>query len=83
MHTEYNEKALDFWKLPNGKYIVNFQKNHGLEDDNDVKNTLPNHLGAFIWGNTKRIINNYIKEINGLYDISIYYGDIDSLWACV
>ena len=45
-----------------------------------MKNTLPNHLGAFILSNTKRIMNNFIREINGFYINSIYYGDTDSLY---
>ena len=56
------------------------KKDDGLEEDNDIKNTLPSHLGAFILSNTKRIMNNFIREINGFYINSIYYGDTDSLY---
>ena len=80
METEYDENVLDYWKLPNGNYIVKLKKDDGLEGDNDVKNTLPSHLGAFILSNSKRIINNFIREINGFYNNSIYYGDTDSLY---
>ena len=80
METEYDEKVLDYWKLPNENYIVKFKKDDGLEGDNDVKNTLPSHLGAFILSNSKRIMNNFIREINGFYNNSIYYGDTDSLY---
>ena len=45
-----------------------------------MKNTLPCHLGAFILSNSKRIMNNFIREINGFYNNSIYYGDTDSLY---
>ena len=80
METEYDENVLDFWKLPNGNYIVKLKKDDGLEEDNDVKNTLPSHLGDFILSNSKRIMNNFIREINGFYNNSIYYGDTDSLY---
>ena len=80
METEYDENVLDYWKLPNGKHIVKLKKDDGLEGDNDVKNTLPSHLGAFILSNSKRIMNNFIREINGFYNNSIYYGDTDSLY---
>ena len=56
------------------------KKDAGLEGDNDVKNTIPSHLGAFILSNSKRIMNNFIREINGFYNNSIYYGDTDSLY---
>ena len=44
-----------------------------------MKNTLPSHLGAFILSNRKRIMNNFIREINGFYNNSIYYTDTENL----
>ena len=41
---------------------------------------MPAVLGAFILSNSKRIMNNFIREINGFYNNSIYYGDTDSLY---
>ena len=80
METEYDENVIDNCKLPNGNYIVKLKRNDGLEDDNDVKNTLPSHLEAFILSNSKRIMNNFIREINEFYNNSIYNGDTDSLY---
>ena len=80
METEYDENVLNYWKLPNGNYIVKLKKDDGLESDNDVKNTLPSHLGSFILSNSKRIMNNFVREINGFFNNSIYYGDTDSLY---
>ena len=80
METEYYQNVLDYWKLPNGNYIVKFKKDDGLEGDNDVKNTLPRPLGAFILSNSKRIMNNFIREINGFHNNSIYYTDTNSLY---
>ena len=45
-----------------------------------MKNTLPSQLGAFILSNSKRIMNNFSREINGFSNNSIYYGDTDSLY---
>ena len=36
------------------------KKDDGLDDDCDIKNTLPAVLGAFILSNSKRIMNNFI-----------------------
>ena len=81
METEYDENVLDYWKLPNGNYIVKMKKDDGLDDDEcDIKNTLPAVLGGFILSNSKRIMNNFLREINGFYNNSIYYGDTDSLY---
>ena len=80
MKTEFDENVLDYWKLPNGNYIVEMKKDDGLDDDCDIKNTLPAVLGAFILNNSKRIMINFITEINGFYNNSINYGDTDSLY---
>ena len=78
--TEFDEDVLDCWKLPNGNYIVKMKKDDGLDDDCDIKNTLPAVLGAFILANSRRIMNNFIREINGFYENNIYYTDTDSLY---
>ena len=80
MKTEFDENLLDYWKLTNGNYIVKMKKDDGLDNDCDIKNTLPAVLGAFILSNSKRIMNNFIREINGFYNNSIYNGDTDSLY---
>ena len=79
MQTECDERVFDYWKLPNGNYIVKYEKDYCLDDDNDVKNTLPSHLGAFLSKNSKQITNNFIRETNVFHIHSKYYGDTDSL----
>ena len=80
MKTEFDENVLDYWKLPNGNYIVKLKKDDGLDDDCDIKNTLPAVLGALILAKSRRIMNDFIKDINGFYDNNIYYTDTDSLY---
>ena len=80
MKTEFDENLLDYGKLPNGNYFVKTKKDDGLDDDCDIKNTLPAVLGAFILTKSERITNNFIREINGFYNNSLYYGDTDSLF---
>ena len=80
MKTEFDENILEFWRSPNGIYIVKMKKDDGLDDHCDIKNTLLAVLGAFILSNSKRIMNNFIREINGFFNKSIYYGDTDSLY---
>ena len=67
MKTEFDENVLDYWKVPYGNYVVKMKKDDGLDDDCDIKNTLPAVLGAFILANSRRIMNNFIREINGFY----------------
>ena len=80
MKTEFDENVLDYRKLPNGNYIVKVKKDDGLDDDCDIKNTLPAVLGAFILSNSKRNMNKFLREIKGFCNNSIYYGDTDSLY---
>ena len=80
MKTEFDENVLDYWKIPNGNYIVKTKKYDGLDDDCDIKNTLPSVLGAFILSKFKRFMNIFIREMNGFYKNSVYYGDTDSLY---
>ena len=78
MQTEYDDNVIDYWKLTNGIYLVKLEEDDGLDGDNDVKNTLPSHLGSFNLSHSKRNMNNSIGEIDGFFIVSIFYGDTDS-----
>ena len=65
MQTEYNCNVLEYWRLSNGIYIVKLKPDDGLESDNDVQNKLPSHLGTCILSISKRLLINFIREING------------------
>ena len=80
MKTEFDENVLDYWTLPNGNYFVKMKKEDGLDDDCDNKKILSAVLGAFILSDSKRTMNSFIREINGFFNNSIYYGDTDSLY---
>ena len=56
------------------------KKNDGLDDDCDNKNTLAAVLGASILSNSKRVMNNFIRELNGFCKNSVNNGDTDSLY---
>ena len=62
MKTEFDENVLDYWRLPKGNYIVKDEKSDALDDDCDNKNTLPAVLGAFVLSNSKRIMNNFLRQ---------------------
>ena len=40
--------VLHYCRLPKGIYIVKWNHDDGLNDENNLKNTSPSHLGAFI-----------------------------------
>ena len=80
MKTEFDENVFDYWRLPNGRYIKKMKKDDGLDDDCDIKSTLPAVLGAFILADSRRIPKKFFREINGFYEKNIYYTDTDSLY---
>ena len=55
------------------------KRGDGLDSDNDIKNTLLSHLGAFISNSSKRNLNNFFKDMNGLCNNNVHYRDTDSL----
>ena len=64
MKTEIDDNVLDywrFWRLPNGNYIVKMKKDDGLDKDCDIENTLPAVLGAFMFGNSRRIMKKFLR----------------------
>ena len=80
MQTENDDNVLDYCKLANRNYIMKFKKTDDLNGDKGMKNRLPSHLVAFILSNSRRNLNNFIREINGFYSNSIYYTDTDKLY---
>ena len=80
IETEYDDCVLDSWKFPSRNYIVKMKNDDGLDGDNDIKNALPFHLGALIFSNSKRTMNNFIGEINKFHNHAIMYTDTDSLY---
>ena len=80
METEFDEKVLDYWRLPIDwrNSIVKLKKDDWLDDDCDFKNPLPAVLAAFVLSIIKRIMNNFVREIKGYYQNNIHYTDTDS-----
>ena len=79
MKTEYDEKVSDKCKLSTGKKILKIKKDDGLDDECDIKFTLPACLRAFILSNGKRILKNFIRQKDGFYNKNKYCSDTVSL----
>ena len=56
------------------------KKDDRLDDNCDIKKTLPAVLRAFILSNIRQLLKKIIKELNGFYKTNIYYTDTDSLY---
>ena len=80
MMSEYDERVKDNWKFSGYNCIVKMIDDAGLEDEVKKFNTMPLHLGAFVLGNSKRTMNNFIYAIIGFFTNDVYYTDTDSLY---
>ena len=72
MMGEHDERVKDYWKISGKNYIVKMIDDAGLEDEVKKLNTMPLHLGAFVLSNSKRIMNNFIHAINGLFTNDVF-----------
>ena len=80
MLTEYDERVIEYWKISGNIYIFKLIDDAGLEDEVKKLKTMPVHLGGFVLSNSKRIMNNFIHDIDGFYTNDVYYGDTDSVY---
>ena len=71
MGKDFDDIVLDYWRLPNGIYRTKLKHEDGFYNRNIVENTLSSQLKAFILPNSKRTMNNFIREKNGFYNNSI------------
>ena len=63
-----------------GNYIVKLAADHGIDNEIQDKNTMPSQLGALILSNSKTVLNNFIRVVDGFKTKYVYYRDTDSLY---
>ena len=80
MKTEFDDRVKDYCKLANDNYIVKLSLDEGIDKEIEDKNTMPSQLGASILSNSKRIMNNFVRIIDGFKNNNVYYQDTDSLY---
>lgn len=51
-----------------------------IEQSSQTTSLMPSHLGSFILAHSRRIMNNFILEIDGFKEKHIYYTDTDSIY---
>ena len=55
MSTDYDDRVLEYLRLPKGEYIVRLEQDKGLEYETALKNTMLAHLASFILSNKEKI----------------------------
>ena len=59
---------------------MKLKQDDGLECESELKSTMPARLGSFILSNSKRIMNNFLREINDFETNNVYYTYTNSLF---
>ena len=80
MKTEYDERVFYHQKIIYGNYIVKMKDDEGLQDEVKKVNTMQLHMGAFVLGNSRRIMKKFIHTVIGFFTNDVYYTDTDSLY---
>ena len=60
--------------------LLKLALDEGVDNEIKDKNTMPSQLGAFILSNSKRIMNNFFRVIDGFKTTVVYYQDTDFLY---
>ena len=78
----FDDRDKEWFPLKNGNLIVKLEDDEGVDDFDQAKsvNTMPSLFGSFILSHSKRLMNDVIRQIDGFYNNSIYYGDTDSVY---
>ncbi|ESP02059.1 hypothetical protein LOTGIDRAFT_157200 [Lottia gigantea] len=80
LKANFDSHVKSYEKVKDSQYIV--QMNDEEKEFIPPKSTrlTPSHLGSFVLSHSKKIMNNFIRVIDGFYKPEIYYTDTDSLY---
>ena len=67
MMAGYDERVKNYWKITCFNFIVKLIDDAESGDEDKKLNTMPLHLRDFVLSNSKKLMNNFIHAINGLY----------------
>ena len=81
MREKFDDRVKEGFPLKNGNLIVQLENDEGLDDYDQAKsiNTMPSQFGSYFLSQSKKM-NEVNIQIGGLYNNSIYYGGIDSMY---
>ena len=82
MRENFDDRVKEWFPLKNNNFIVKLEDDGGVDDFDKAKsiNTMPSHFGSYILSHSKRLMNNFIRQMDGFYNNGIYYTDTDSLY---
>ena len=66
--------------LPNGEHVIKNKSYPGKNKTKEVEKSMPSHLGTSVLSQKKRIMNEFVHEIDGFCSNKIYYQDTDYIY---
>ena len=80
MRENFDDRVEEWFPLKNGNFIVKSEDDECVDDYDKAKskNTRPSHFGSYILSHSKRLMDNFIKQIGSYCKNSIHYTDTDS-----
>ncbi|ESO82642.1 hypothetical protein LOTGIDRAFT_155656 [Lottia gigantea] len=80
LKANYDSHVKSYEKVNDSQYIVEINEEEKEFIPPKSTRLTPSHLGSFVLSHSKKIMNNFIRVIDGSYKPEIYYTDTDSLY---
>ncbi|ESO92183.1 hypothetical protein LOTGIDRAFT_162839 [Lottia gigantea] len=80
LKANYDSHVKSYEKVNDSQYIVEINEEEKEFISPKSTRLTPSHLGSFVLSHSKKIMNNFIRVIDGFYKPEIYYTDTDSLY---
>ena len=82
MRENFDFRVKEWFPLKNTNLKIKLEDDEGVDDYDKAKstNTMPSHFGRYILSHSERSLSEVINQVVGFYNISIYYGDTDSMY---
>ncbi|ESO88608.1 hypothetical protein LOTGIDRAFT_165392 [Lottia gigantea] len=77
LKANFDSHVIHYERVNDSQYIVEEEKEFIPPKSTRLT---PSHLGLFVLSHSKKIMNNFIRVIDGFYKPEIYYTDTDSLY---
>ena len=82
MRRIFDDRVKEWFPLKYGNFSVKLENHKDADDYDRAKslNTMPSHFGSFL-SHSKKLMDDFIKRIDGFYKNSKNYTDSDSLYT--
>ena len=72
-----DERIVDYEPLAHGEFIIQYKNDPGVDKKKEVAKSMFSHLVISVLSRSKRIVNRFILDLDGLSSNTVYYQDAD------